>query len=73
MPFFKRWGLTRPPHLFISLLLELHHLLSGTDVGEVICLKTESKFEWDWVWEEGDRIRYEKDRSHGFSKQLVLR
>ena len=73
MPFFKRWGLTRPLICLLA-FFSLHHLLSGTDVGDVIYLKNGKQIRVDRVWEEGDRIRYEKDgNTYGFSKQLVIK
>ena len=47
---------------------------SGKSLAAVIHLKNGKQIEADRVWEEGDKVRYEKDGNiYGFSMQLVRR
>jgi tetratricopeptide (TPR) repeat protein len=71
MSFSRVWGLSQPV-VYLSAILSLLHILTATGLGEIIYLKNGKQIQVERVWEEGDRIRYEKDGNiYGFSKRLV--
>src|SRR3974377_1155808 len=57
--------------ILAALLFSLQSFSANTP-GAVIYLKNGKQIEADRVWEEGDKVHYEKDGNvYGFSKQLV--